>query len=183
MCTLVLIVSSAEAQEKRFAVDPSASDVAFTLGATLHTVHGVFHVQSAMVKFDPSAPAISGLIVVSAGSGDTGDKGRDRKMQTDVLDAPRFADISFAPHSYTGSIAPTGDSTIQVAGTFTLHGSQHELTVPMQIHIDGTNCTAKTQFAVPYVSWGLKDPSTFVLKVAKEVHVDLTLVGRLLPAS
>ena len=51
--------------------------------------------------------------------------------------------------------------------------------MPLQIHIEGTRCTAKTHFAVPYVQWGLKDPSVFILKVAKQVDVDLTLVGNL----
>jgi phage host-nuclease inhibitor protein Gam len=48
----------------------------------------------------------------------------------------------------------------------------------MQIHIDGSNLTATTHFTVPYVKWGLKDPSIFILKVAKEVDIDLKLVGR-----
>jgi hypothetical protein len=48
----------------------------------------------------------------------------------------------------------------------------------MQIHIEGTSLTAKTHFTVPYVKWGLKDPSIIILKVAKEVDIDLTLVGR-----
>src|ERR1039458_3627015 len=104
-------------------------------------------------------------------------------MVTEVLDAPHFADISFAPKSYQGTIAPSGDSMIQVSGTFTLHGTPHELTVPMQVHIDGTTCTAKSHFSVPYVKWGLKDPSTFILRVGKEVIVDLTLVGSLVPIS
>jgi hypothetical protein len=51
----------------------------------------------------------------------------------------------------------------------------------MQIHIDGTNLTAKTHFAVPYVLWGLKDPSVFILNVAKEVDIYLMLEGRLSP--
>ena len=49
----------------------------------------------------------------------------------------------------------------------------------MQIHLEGGSLTAKTHFAVPYVKWGLKDPSIFILKVAKDVDIDLTLTGRL----
>jgi hypothetical protein len=49
----------------------------------------------------------------------------------------------------------------------------------MQIHIDGASMTAKGHFTVPYVQWGLKDPSWGFLKVAKEVGIDLTLSGSL----
>jgi putative ABC transport system permease protein len=56
-----------------------------------------------------------------------------------------------------------------------------DLTVPMQIHIDENNLSAKTHFVVPYVQWGLKDPSVFILKVAKEVDIDLTLAGGVTP--
>lgn len=70
-------------------------------------------------------------------------------------------------------------TNIQVLGVFTLHGTPHDITVPMQIHIDGTNMTAKGQFTVPYVKWGLNDPSILIRKVAKEVGIDLNLVGRL----
>lgn len=55
--------------------------------------------------------------------------------------------------------------------------------MPMQVHIDNGAVTAKTHFIVPYVKWGLKDPSIFRLKVAKEVEIDLTLTGKLTPAS
>jgi hypothetical protein len=49
----------------------------------------------------------------------------------------------------------------------------------MQLHIERSQATAKGQFVVPYVKWGLKDPSIFVLKVAKEVNIDLTLAGQI----
>jgi hypothetical protein len=81
--------------------------------------------------------------------------------------------------SRPATIAPAADSSIQVTGTFTRHGRPHDLTVPMQIHIDGANCTAKTHFIVPYVKWGLKDPSVSILKVAKEVEVSLKISGQL----
>ena len=101
-------------------------------------------------------------------------------MNTDVLDVPHYADISFVPKSYQGAIAAIGDSTIQGSGVFTLHGTPHDMTAPMQIHIDGTTLTAKGHFTVPYVKWGLKDPSIFILKVAKEVDIDLTLSGQVI---
>jgi hypothetical protein len=57
------------------------------------------------------------------------------------------------------------------------------MTVPMEIHIDGGALIAKTHFTVPYVQWGLKDPSVFILKVAREVDIDLILAGQVTPAS
>ncbi len=179
----MLFAAPAIAQHQTFTVDPATSEVAFTLGASDHTTNGTFHVQNGKVDFDRSAPKMSGTVLVSAASGKTGNDSRDKKMTKDVLDAPHFSDVTFAPQSYTGTLAPTGDSTIQVTGVFTLHGTPHDLTVPMQVHIDGATCTAKTKFVVPYVQWGLKDPSWFVMKVAKEVNVDLTLKGTLTPAS
>lgn len=175
----LLFASAALAQHQTFAVTPESSEVSFTLAGSDHSTHGTFHVRSGSVDFDRSGPQMSGSVIVAAGSGKTGNDSRDKKMTNEVLDAPHFADVTFALQSYQGIIAPAGDSTIQVTGTFTLHGTPHELTVPMQIHIDGTNCTGKTHFVVPYVKWGLKDPSVFILRVAKEVDIDVTLVGHI----
>lgn len=165
------------AQQQTFTVNPGASSIGFALTGTGHEVHGKFHVSSGTIEYDRSAPKMSGTIVVSASSGDSGDKSRDKNMDKKVLQTDRFADITFQPQSYSGTIAPSGDSSIQVSGIFTLHGTPHDLTVPMQVHIEGQNVTAKGSFVVPYVKWGLKDPSIFILKVAKEVQIQLTMVG------
>jgi polyisoprenoid-binding protein YceI len=174
---------AALAQHETFQVIPDSSEVKFTLGDVLHTVHGTFHVQRGSIDFDRTAPKMAGSILVAAGSGSSGNESRDRKMSKDILDASHFAEASFAPHSYQGTIATDGDSTIQVAGTFTLHGTPHEMTVPVTVHVEGGNWTIQTHFSVPYVKWGLKDPSTFVLRVGKDVEIDLTLVGHLTPGS
>ena len=176
---LGLGVTTAVAQQQTFTVDPAASSIGFALSGTGHEVHGIFHVASGTIEFDPSAAKMSGIIVVSASSGESGEKGRDKNMNQKVLEAERFPDITFKPQSYTGAIAVPGESTIQVSGAFTLHGAPHDITVPMQVHIEGKNLSASGSFAVPYVKWGLKDPSILILKVAKEVHVDLKLVGTL----
>ena len=137
------IVPAAFAQHETFNVNPDASQVAFALGGSGHHVQGTFHVQSGSIEFDPGAQKISGLVVVAAGSGNSGEPSRDKKMNSDVLDTDHFAEVTFAPSSYQGTLAASGDSTIQVSGVFTLHGTPHDLTVPMQIHIDGANLTAK----------------------------------------
>lgn len=178
----LIFVPATVAQQQNFSINPDASKVAFALGGNTHHVDGTFHVQSGSIDFDRGAQTISGSVVVAAGSGNSGDQSRDKKMNSDVLDVAHFAEISFVPKTFQGTIAASGDSTIQVSGVFTLHGTPHDLTVPMQIHIDGATLTAKTHFQVPYVRWGLKDPSIFVLKVAKAVDIDLTLAGTLSPA-
>ena len=183
MAASLLVAPAAFAQHQNFAVDPSASQIAFALAGSGHHVNGTFRVQSGSIDFDRTAHTISGSVVVAAGSGNSGEPGRDKKMNNDVLDVAHYSEVTFVPQKLDGVIASTGDSTVQVSGTFTLHGTPHDLTVPMQIHIDGGGVTAKTHFVVPYVKWGLKDPSVFILKVAKEVEIDLTLTGKITPAS
>lgn len=183
MAASLLVAPAAFAQHQNFAVDPSASQVAFALAGSGHHVNGTFHVQNGSIDFDPTAHTISGSVVVAAGSGNSGEPSRDKKMNNDVLDVAHYSEVTFVPQKFDGTISLTGDSTIQVSGTFTLHGTAHDLTVPMQIHIDGRVLTAKTHFLVPYVKWGLKDPSVFILKVSKEVDIDLTMTGQITPAS
>jgi polyisoprenoid-binding protein YceI len=170
--------AGSHAQRQTFTVNTEASRVAFSLAGTGHDVNGTFHVQSGTIDFDRTAQTISGSVIVAAGSGDSGEATRDKKMNTQVLDVAHFTEIFFVPQSYQGAIAPDGDSNIQVTGLFTLHGTPHDLTVPVQIRIDGDALTAKTHFTIPYVKWGLKNPSVFILKVAKEVEIDLALAGR-----
>ncbi len=42
----------------------------------------------------------------------------------------------------------------------------------------GGEMTASIHFSIPYVKWGMKNPSTFVLRVADHVEIDLSAVGR-----
>jgi hypothetical protein len=173
----VLLAPVAFAQHQTFAVSPDASEVKITLNTTHEVVNGVFHVQSGSVEFDRSAPKMSGSIVVAAGSGKTGNDSRDKKMNKDILKVNQYATVSFEPNSYSGVIAASGDSIIQVKGIFTLLGTPHEITIPMQVHLDGASATAKAHFVVPYVQWGLKNPSFLIWKADNDVAIDLSLVG------
>jgi polyisoprenoid-binding protein YceI len=175
----VMLAPATLAQQRTFAVDPNASEVKMKLNTTHEVVNGTFHVQSGLIDFDRTASRISGTVIVAAGSGKTGNDSRDKKMNKDILKVDQFTTVSFVPKTYTGTIAASGDSTIQVSGVFSLLGIPHELTVPMQIHIDDVKATAKARFVVPYVQWGLKNPSFLIWKAENDVSIDLTLIGRI----
>ena len=175
----VILAPAAFAQHQTVVVNPGASEVKMTLKTTHEIVNGTFHVQSGSFEFDRGTPNISGSITVDAGSGKTGNQSRDKKMDKDVLKASQYTTVSFAPKTYAGNIAPSGDSNIQVTGIFTLLGTPHEITVPVQMHLDGGSAIAKAQFVVPYVQWGLKNPSFLFWKADNDVAIDLNLVGTL----
>ena len=174
-----VLAPAALAQHQAFTVNPDSSQVKITLNTTHEVVNGVFHVQSGSIDFDPSASRISGSVVVLAGSGKTGNGSRDKHMNKDILKVEQYATVSFEPKAYTGAIAPSGDSAIQVTGIFTLLATPHQITIPIQVHIEGTAATAKAHFVVPYVQWGLKNPSFLIWKADNDVAIDLNLTGRL----
>ena len=165
------------AQSQTFHVDPAKSEVHFGLGDPLHAVNGTFRVEKGEFSFDPRGNTMGGTIAVDAASGQSGNTKRDSKMASDELKADSFRSVTFSPKRFTGTLAPAGDSTITVEGTFTLLGTPHPITVPLQVHRESAVCTATGSFLVPYVQWGLKDPSIFVLRVGKEVTIKLLLVG------
>jgi polyisoprenoid-binding protein YceI len=175
----VVLAPAVFAQHLTFAVNPDTSEVKMKLNTTHEIVNGIFRVQSGSITFDRTASHISGIVIVAAGSGKTGNDSRDKKMNKDILKVDQFATVSFAPKTYNGMIAASGDSTIQVSGVFTLLGTAHDLTIPMQIHVDGMKATAKAQFVVPYVQWGLKNPSFLIWKAENDIAIDLNLVGQI----
>jgi polyisoprenoid-binding protein YceI len=175
----VLLAPVALAQQQTFVANPDASEIKMTLKTTREVVNGTFHIQSGSLNFDRSAAKMSGSVVVLAGSGKTGNGSRDKKMNKDILEVEQHATVSFEPKSYAGAIAPSGDSTIQATGIFTLLGTPHEITIPILVHLEGTTATAKAHFVVPYIQWGLKDPSFLFWKADKDVAIDLFLTGRL----
>jgi polyisoprenoid-binding protein YceI len=167
------------AQHQTFVVNPDTSEVKIALKTTHELVNGTFHVQSGSIEFDRNAPKMSGSVVVLAGSGKTGNGSRDKKMNKDILEIERHATVSFEPKSYAGAIAPSGDSTIQVTGIFTLLDTPHEITIPILIHLESTTAVARAHFVVPYVQWGLKNPTFLIWKADNDVAIELSLTGRL----
>jgi polyisoprenoid-binding protein YceI len=174
-----ILAPAALAQHQTFIVNPDSCEVKITLNTTHEIVNGAFHVQSGSIEFDRGTPKMLGSVIILAGSGKTGNDSRDKKMNKDILKVEQYATVSFEPKSYTGVIALSGDSTIQVTGIFTLLGTPHEISVPILVHVESATATAKAHFVVPYVQWGLKNPSFLIWKADNDVAIDLFLAGRL----
>ena len=160
-----------------FTIDPAQSGVHWTLGSSLHTVHGTFALKRGSLQWDPATGKASGEIVVDAASGQSGNDGRDKKMHKEVLESWKFGEIIFRPDSITGKLQTQGDATVKIHGTFVLHGIEHELTVPARADLSGDHWTASAKFGIPFIEWGLKNPSTWLLKVDHSVDVELELKG------
>lgn len=162
------------AQETVVALDPAAAKIDFTLGATLHTVHGTFQLKRGQLQFNPSTGSASGEIVIDATSGNSENADRDKKMHKDVLESEKYPEITFAPTRLSGSVPVQGSGNVEVVGVMKLHGQDHPMSLTVTVTRDANGeFQCSTHFAIPYVKWGLKNPSTFILRVGDTVDLDI----------
>jgi polyisoprenoid-binding protein YceI len=162
---------------QEIAVDASKSNVQFALNAVLHTVHGTFKVKSGTVRFEAATGRASGQIIVDLESGVTGVQERDRRMREDVLESRRFPEAVFSPDHVTGHVSLEGENQVVLHGILRIHGQDHDVTAPATVKVHEGQIIAMAKFMVPYVEWGMKDPSTFLLRVSDKVDVAVSLVG------
>ena len=164
-------------QDKTLQIDPGATQVEFTLADVIHTVHGKFQLKRGDMRFDPSTGKASGALVVDAASGDSGSSARDRRMRSNILETDKFPEIVFRPDQVIGTVTEQGVSKVQLHGIFSIHGADHEVVMPMDVQAAGGQYTATTQFDVPYVKWGMKNPSTLFLRVSDKVQISIHTVA------
>jgi len=160
-------------------LDPAQSQMRWSLGSTVHTVHGTFALKKGSFQLEPGSGKASGQIVVDATSGNSGNDSRDKKMHKEVLESAHHGEIVFRPNRVEGRISDQGTCNLQVHGVFVLLGKEHELTVPVQAELAADHWTGNAKFGVPFIDWGLKNPSNFLLKVDHVVEVELELKGSL----
>ena len=169
--------SSASTKEIVLTIDPSKSTVHYSVSSSLHTVHGTFAVKRGTLRLDPATGKATGEIVVDAASGDSGNNSRDKKMHKEVLESVRFTEIVFRPDHVDGAVPAQGKSSAKLHGVCVLHGSEHELTVPVQAELNAENWKGTATFTVPYNDWGLKNPGNFILKVDHSVEIEVDMAG------
>ena len=156
---------------------PAATTIGFTLGATLHTVHGTVALDHGELRLDPETHALSGEIVMDTTSADTGNGSRDKKMHREVLRSGEHPTATLRVDGFEGDLAPSGASRITVRGELVLLGQAHPVAIPADVALDGDRVKVSASFEIPYVAWGLEDPSSFILRVDKSVQVEVEAEG------
>jgi polyisoprenoid-binding protein YceI len=179
LVAFVALVLPALAADYTLDLRPESTKVEFTLTDPLHTVHGNFNLKRGEIEFNTDTGKASGQVIVDVASGNSGSDARDSRMHANVLESKKYPEAVFTPDHVEGSIAVPGASTVKVHGTFIIHGMPHEMT--MDVHTSGNSdqMHATMAFEIPYVAWGMKDPSNFILKVGKSVHITIETSGPL----
>jgi polyisoprenoid-binding protein YceI len=162
----------------RFDFAPANTQIRWTLGGGAHAVHGTFKLVSGAATFDPTTGVGTGEFVADARSGESGNGSRDKHMHKEILESSKYPQIIFVANSFKGTLAPEGLSHVDIQGTFKVHGTEHILTVPADVESSPGKVTVRSRFEIPYVEWGLKNPSNFLLKVDSKVTIDIETTGK-----
>jgi len=164
---------------RRVTLDPEATKVEFVLGATFHSVHGTATLTRGAIAFDPDSGVASGEIVIDARSLSTGNEGRDKHMHEEVLESAAWPEIVFRPQRVEGAFVADGASDLKITGSMEIHGGRHDVSIVAHVRAGAGRVAGTAQFEVPYVAWGMEDPSVFVLRVKKTVAIELEFGGTL----
>lgn len=160
-------------------LDPEKTSISFLLEAVAHDVHGTLDLISGELEFARSGGPAQGQIAIDARSGRTGNDRRDATMHRDVLESERYPRFVFTASQTVGELTGTGTSELRLEGEIAIHGVTKPLVIPARVSVNGRQLSGSATFEIPYVEWGMEDPSQFVLRVAKVVTVTLELSGRI----
>jgi polyisoprenoid-binding protein YceI len=175
--------TQASGKSLKVTLDPTQTQIRWTLNGNLHTTHGTFKLKSGEFFFNPETSIAEGEILVDATSGESGNATRDKKMQDEVLESGRYPAIFFHPAHIKGAFhAGEGEQTLTGDGIFNIHGADHPLEIPATVQVASGAVTVTTHFSIPYVDWGMKNPSRLLFKVSKTVEIDISAKGSLSPA-
>ena len=174
---LLVAGESIPVQPRSLVIDPAQTKVEFTLGSLLHTVHGNFQLKRGTLSFDLQSGKAYGELVVDATSGESGSPARDKRMHASILESAKYPEIAFRPDRVDGKVAPEGKSQVQLHGVFAIHGVEHEILLPATVDAAAGQYNVAATFEVPYVTWGMKNPSTLMLRVSDKVEITIHTVA------
>ncbi|GGH15842.1 YceI family protein [Silvibacterium dinghuense] len=174
-----LSMASAQAAPQKITVhlDPAKTNIRWTLKSTFHNVHGTFALKGGLITIDPATGEAQGEVIVETETGQSGNKGRDAKMQKEVLESVKYPEAIFHPEKVTGELKSGSLQKVTISGLFTMHGSDHPLTLEMNVDLRDNDARATTHFVIPYVQWGMTYPGSVLMHVSRQVDVDIAAQG------
>lgn len=180
LCLVVSVLPARAGEMLVLHLDPERSTLDFVLDATLHTVRGSLGRPSGRIAFDPATGVATGEVVIDLARADTGIERRDQKMHEKVLETERYPTAVYTIDRIDlPASLQQGRNDVQLHGVLELQGETHHVAVPAVAVVEDDQVTATGWIDVPYVDWGLPDPSFFVLRVGKTVRVELAIAGAL----
>jgi hypothetical protein len=152
---------------------PENTVIQYAVSGWPHHTNGVFRLSRGTIFLNPADGSMRGEIVVDAASGNSGESLRDARMRSSILESDRYPDIVFEPRHATAPSASTRSNEFDanVTGIMLLHGASHTLAIAAHVHRNGDSVSIDSSFSIPYVAWGLKDPSILMFKVDKQVQI------------
>ena len=174
---------SASADELVLTLQPEKTSVTFRVRAPILDIDGVLALDSGQIRFDPDTGMAAGQITIDLRQARTGNWLRDREMRTLVLETERWPLAVFRPDRVLGALARSGVSDLMLAGIVVVHGAEHAFVLPVKVDVSGDAMSAEAVFEIPYVAWGLRNPSLFFLRVAPVAAVTVKAEGSLQPDS
>jgi len=176
---VLLISSAAAAAPRTLLLDAKTTQIRFFLEATLHTVEGRAPLVEGNIQFDLERGTANGAVRIDARSATTGNGIRDATMHANVLESQRFPEIAFLPERISEVRGNSRQRGATVHGRIKIHGGEHPFAIPVEADVDQSRIRIRARFVLPYVQWGMKDESTFLLRVGKTIAVDIDAVGTL----
>jgi polyisoprenoid-binding protein YceI len=173
--------SSAGARADELALSPEDTAITFELDSTLHRVHGVARLVSGALDFDPAGGAVRGSVAIDATSLDTGNGLRDGQMHEKVLESERYPRIEFVPAALVVEERDAARARIALEGTLRMHGGEWPLVVPAEVTLEDAGVRVVGSFRIPYVDWGMRDMSNFLLSVDPVVLVHFDALAKVAP--
>lgn len=176
---LWLATPAGAAEVPHWQIDSSKSSLGFSGTQSGVAFQGQFEKFSASIGFDPAKLESSRIAVdIDIASATTGDVQRDAALpDKGWFDSAAFPHATFE----SVSISKTGDG-YEAAGTLTIRGARHPLTLPFSLSIDGDVAKARgratlnrTLFGIGQGSWSSGDV------VGTDVTVDINITATRTP--
>ena len=118
------------AQAKEYKVDPSHSNIGFTIRHLVSKVSGEFKDVEATLQFDVAKPSDAKLTAsVKAGSINTNNEKRDNHLKSaDFFDVEKFPALTFE----SKKISAAGRGKYKMTGDLTIHGTTKPVTFDVE---------------------------------------------------